>query len=128
MVGVAHLFRATLGGRRRDVIYIKKGLKDPPPKQSKMLPLTALDLFNLFGFSVASLSITVALFYGVFVKTQEKSWRISYGVSQEVKALREYLEDMHLQVMEQEEIIKQQDETIKKIQGLLVYCSGAPQP
>lgn len=59
------------------------------------------------------------MFYGVFVKTQEKSWRISYGVSQEVKALREYLEDMHLQVMEQEETIKQQGETIKKIQGLL---------
>lgn len=64
------------------------------------MTFSALDLFNIFGFSVGSLAITAAVFYGFFANIQEKNWKQNAKLSQQIVEIRE-------QVKEQQKIIKE---------------------
>lgn len=114
MVGFAHIFWATLTAPVWGVIKIFQKVFKASNKTSKMMIFSALDLLNIFGFSVGSLAITAAVFYGFFANIQEKTWKQNSKLSQQIFYICE-------KVNEQRKIIKELEEEISpKYQGYSV--------
>jgi hypothetical protein len=61
-------------------------------------PPSLLDLLNLFGFSVGSISLTIAIFYGFFVNIHNKNLDQSNKFAKAINTLYAEIKDHHDQL------------------------------
>lgn len=77
---------------------------------------SAIELLNLFGFAVGSMSLTIAIFYGFFVNVHNKNIDQSNKLAKAINTLYAELKEQHEHLLQIDSKLRDQAEDLEALQ------------